>query len=73
MRNAHRGMELHYVLTIIKTVTQFIIQDTDLAEKVMFIEETGRLSRINQSFPAASILLNTTPYVYTEKLPPFFI
>jgi len=73
MRNAHRGMELHYVLTTTKTDTQFIIQDTDLEEKVLFIEETGTLSRINPSLPEAPILLNTTPYVHTEKLLPYFI
>jgi len=39
-------MELHYVLTTIETDTQFIIQDTDLGEKVLFTEETGTLFKI---------------------------
>jgi len=73
MRNAHRRMELRHVITTINTDIQFIIQDTDLGEKVLFIEENGRLSRINPSFPEAAVLLNTAPYVHTVKLLPFFI
>jgi hypothetical protein len=73
MWNAHRGMELHFVLTAIKTDTQFIIQDRDLGEKVLFIKETGTLSRINPSYPEAPVLLNTTRYVHTEKFVPHFI
>jgi len=66
-------MELHYVIKIINTDIKFIIQDADLREKVLFIEETGRLSRINPSFPEAPVLLNTAPYVHSVKLLPSFI
>lgn len=75
MWNAHRSMELHFVLTTTKPDTQFIIQDIDLVEKVLFIEATGTLSTINPSYPEAAVrvLLNTTPYVHTEKFLPYVI